>query len=99
LMKREATQSHLIASLSLKVVHLKAQVAAMPEPLPEEDVLKEVYDAPYLISLIKVWWYFFVLTATAIKLNGGGLKNNRCNIANDVLFNHGQRRHPGSPHP
>ncbi|KAF0688928.1 Aste57867_19532 [Aphanomyces stellatus] len=70
LMKREATQSQLVASLSLEVAHLKAQVAAMPEPLPEEDVLKE----------------FFVLTATAIKLNGGGLKNNRCNIANDVLF-------------
>ncbi|RHY82736.1 hypothetical protein DYB37_004177 [Aphanomyces astaci] len=64
LMEREA-------SLAQQEIHrLNALVASKPEPLPEENLLKE----------------FFVLTAAAIKIAGAGIQNDRCNIANEVML-------------
>ncbi|RQM30019.1 hypothetical protein B5M09_001985 [Aphanomyces astaci] len=64
LMEREA-------ALAQQEIHrLNALVASKPEPLPEENLLKE----------------FFVLTAAAIKIAGAGIQNDRCNIANEVML-------------
>ncbi|ETW01548.1 hypothetical protein H310_06203 [Aphanomyces invadans] len=70
LMHREAEQTQHVVALSQEVHRLTALVASMSEPLPEENVLKE----------------FFVLTAAAIKIAGAGIHNDRCNIANEALF-------------
>ncbi|RHY28889.1 hypothetical protein DYB25_013310 [Aphanomyces astaci] len=83
LMEREAFLAQQVATMTLEMQHVRemaplhqeihrldAQVETKPEPLPEENLLKE----------------FFVLTAAAIKIAGAGIQNDRCNIANEVMF-------------
>ncbi|OQR85393.1 hypothetical protein ACHHYP_11866 [Achlya hypogyna] len=74
LMQREAAQTQKVASLTLEVQHLKARLAAIPATEPDEEVIDDILKE------------FFSLTAAAVKMNGAGLKNDRCNISNEALY-------------
>ncbi|EQC28365.1 hypothetical protein SDRG_13912 [Saprolegnia diclina VS20] len=79
LMQREAAQTQKVASLSLEVQHLKQRLATT---LPPPTTVK-AKDDDLVDDILKE---FFVLTAAAIKMNGAGLENDRCNISNEVLY-------------
>ncbi|KDO32135.1 hypothetical protein SPRG_03352 [Saprolegnia parasitica CBS 223.65] len=72
-------EKEFVASLSLEVQHLKQRLATT---LPPPATVK-AKDDDLVDDILKE---FFVLTAAAIKMNGAGLENDRCNISNEVLY-------------